>query len=49
MKDAIKLNKQVTAILKSGCVNERKWLLNNSNVIKEITDFDSKLDNVHLE
>lgn len=47
-EDAITLGKQVMSILRSGCMDLRKWVSNDSDVIKELTGIDSNLDNVHF-
>lgn len=46
--DAVMLGKQVTSILKSGYMDLKKWVSNECNVVRELTDFDSKVDNVHF-
>lgn len=42
------LDKQVTSILKSECIDLRKLVSNDCYVFREFTGFDLKVDNVHF-
>lgn len=47
-EEAIELGNEISTILKSGCMHLRKWISNDSEVVKQINGINNTSDTVHF-